>query len=100
MHRNGIFHRDLKPENILINADYRVKLIDFGVARRFRDNCEPFYGIVGTRYYTAPEIYIDEPYHPDEFEVWALGIILFEMKTRTRPCSSDILIENQGDGKG
>lgn len=59
LNREDIIHRDLKPANILLTKDHKIKLADFGLARKFEPNSED--GLlqthVGTPYYKAPEIY-------------------------------------------
>lgn len=54
---NPIIHRDIKPENIIIQSDGSVSLIDFGIAREYKDNQESDTVVVGTRQYASPEQY-------------------------------------------
>ncbi|KAI0756151.1 kinase-like domain-containing protein [Daedaleopsis nitida] len=81
-HEHQIAHRDLKPENVLTSADgSQVFLADFGLASNKR-MCED---AVGTYIYMAPECYISKPYCPRSSDVWALGVVLFNMITAINP---------------
>jgi eukaryotic-like serine/threonine-protein kinase len=89
VHALGVVHRDLKPENlILIERDGRddfVKLIDFGIAQigSFGDN-----GIVGTAAYMAPEQGVENAPVDRRADIYALGVLLFEMVTGRHPFPS------------
>jgi serine/threonine-protein kinase len=87
-HRNLVVHRDLKPANILVDADGTVKLLDFGIAKLLdaaaspRDadpTIAPF-----TPDYAAPEQLIGQPV-TTATDVYALGVLLFELLTGERP---------------
>jgi serine/threonine-protein kinase len=52
-----IVFRDLKPANIMINSDSRIKLIDFGIARFFKEDRQEDTFVYGTPGYAAPEQY-------------------------------------------
>ena len=98
VHGKNIIHRDLKPENIIIlnsdDFDNYVKLLDFGVAKLL----EPVQGmplnqtqtgvIMGTPEYMAPEQLKREPVTPLT-DMYAFGLILFEMATGCRPWKYD-----------
>lgn len=59
LHANGIVHRDLKPENFLMassDSDSEIKLIDFGLSKRFLEPSKNMHTVVGTPFYVAPEI--------------------------------------------
>ena len=90
-HRNLIVHRDLKPGNILVTPHGRVKLLDFGVAKRLdRNASQPADGTSApfTADYAAPEQLTGLPI-TTATDVYALGVILFELLTGGRPWRSD-----------
>lgn len=77
LHKNDIIHRDIKPENVLLDSEgNKVKLCDFGWC------CEVEIGnrktFCGTFEYMAPEIIKEEPYNKS-IDIWALGVLLYEM---------------------
>ncbi|KAL8137579.1 hypothetical protein V2J09_003580 [Rumex salicifolius] len=83
--RANIFHRDLKPKNILANADCKVKICDFGLARVSFDDAPSaifWTDYVATRWYRAPELCgsFFSNYTP-AIDVWSIGCIFAEMLT-------------------
>jgi serine/threonine protein kinase/outer membrane biosynthesis protein TonB len=91
-HRAGIVHRDLKSDNIFLtdkdDALDHVKVLDFGVSR-FLAAGDHDSGIVGTPEFMAPE-QITSPGDVDKrADIYALGVILYEMLTARRPFSID-----------
>ncbi len=84
VHRQSIVHRDVKPANIMIGAGGAVKLMDFGVARLPEGTRTRTGMIVGSPAYVAPEQILALP--PDgRSDVFALGIVLYEMLTGEPP---------------
>jgi serine/threonine protein kinase len=91
-HAQGIVHRDLKPGNILVDARAQVKVIDFGIARAAQEDSSRF-GVrtetgqlVGTLQYMSPEQCLGQRDRIDaRTDVYALGMILFELLTETYP---------------
>lgn len=82
-HENGVIHRDIKPANILLTHKAEPKIGDFGLARR-ADADHPGL-IMGTPGYTAPEIYDDPEHASQKTDIYAVGVILYELLTGHRP---------------
>ena len=90
-HGAGIVHRDVKPSNIMISNNDTVKLLDFGIARRFDDLGAAVTAVghmVGTPTYLAPEQIEGGPASPAT-DVYAVGVVLFEMLTGSAPFNGD-----------
>ncbi|MFH2008014.1 MAG: protein kinase [bacterium] len=113
-HRHGVLHRDLKPQNVLVPRDGRLRVLDFGLARlvsgidpaekppdptrhsavsaeieALTETMEQVYrtrgkGLRGTPRYMAPEQWREESGTPVT-DVWALGLILFELLAGRHP---------------
>ena len=88
-HRAGIVHRDVKPENVLLADDGRVKVADFGLARSSlaSEASGSTQGVVmGTVAYLSPE-QVDRGIADPRSDVYACGIVLYEMLTGRPPFS-------------
>jgi predicted ATPase len=97
-HAAGIVHRDIKPENVMVRADGYVKVLDFGLARLIPEASALTIGpdtrpgiIVGTTSYMSPEQARGETAGPPA-DIFALGIVLFEMLTGRRPFAGESVL--------
>jgi serine/threonine-protein kinase len=88
-HTAGIVHRDVKPENVLIAPDGHLKVVDFGLARALSVSPQTRTGvIIGTVAYLAPE-QVRGTGGDARTDVYAAGIVLFELLTGTKPHTGD-----------
>lgn len=89
-HAHGVVHRDLKPGNVMITPRGQVKIVDFGVAWQAPDLGAPTMtsaevdAISGTLPYMSPE-QIRGDLADARSDIWALGVLLFELLTGKRP---------------
>jgi serine/threonine-protein kinase PknK len=92
-HRLNIIHRDLKPANVLIGDDGVLRLTDFGVAHvGSKERVTETDAIIGTLDYLPPEAFDGRPFDA-RGDIWAFGVMLFEMLTGERPFKGDSLFE-------
>lgn len=80
LHASGIAHRDLKLENLMIGSGGRIKIIDLGLAARFRPG-ETLNTACGTPSYIAPEMVERRPYLPEQVDYWSMGVCIYAMVT-------------------
>ncbi|XP_076054437.1 serine/threonine-protein kinase Chk1-like [Oratosquilla oratoria] len=89
IHSRGVAHRDLKPNNLLVTKDKVLKISDFGFAGLFIKNGKEIRmsGKVGSKLYRAPEVLQchEKSYLGPPVDVWACGVIFFNMMTRRKP---------------
>ncbi len=88
-HEQGIVHRDIKPENVLLGPDGQVKLADFGLAKLLvPSEVQPLTltrQVMGTPHYMAPE-QLERPRAVDHrADIYALGVVIYEMFTGVLP---------------
>jgi serine/threonine protein kinase/formylglycine-generating enzyme required for sulfatase activity len=88
-HSRRVLHRDIKPENVIVGDYGEVQLLDWGVGARFDEVLDPAFEsgeARGTPGYIAPEFLqpVDVA-HPERTDVYALGAVLYELLTGTRP---------------
>jgi len=94
-HRIGIIHRDIKPENILISKDGRIKVADFGLARNIamgQTMTAESSVVLGSVSYLSPE-QVQRGVADARSDIYAIGIVLFEMLTGDKPYSGETPIQ-------
>ncbi|HRE49315.1 MAG TPA: protein kinase [Aggregatilineales bacterium] len=89
-HQQGIIHRDLKPDNVLLDKMHNAFLTDFGIAKLLNEttNITQTGMVMGTPAYMAPELW-NGARADNRSDVYALGVILFEMLTGRVPYAGD-----------
>ncbi len=97
VHFEGIVHRDLKPGNLLFDAGGRLKIGDFGVAHVLDSSWTKTGTVIGTYGYLAPEQLRGERV-TTQADLYALGVVLYEMLCRRPPFSGRDLVRDQLGG--
>ncbi len=87
IHQIKIVHRDLKPENVLLDANYNIKLIDFGLSNIYVSN-EKLQTACGSPCYAAPEMILGDKYNAMKVDIWSSGVVLYTMLTGKLPFDS------------
>ena len=99
IHDQGVVHRDLKPENIMVDAHDNIKLIDFGIAgdsAARRLTYANFTATLGTADYISPE-QVKGKRGDGRSDIYAMGVILYEMLTGRLPFSGSSPMEIMND---
>jgi serine/threonine-protein kinase len=90
----GIIHRDLKPDNIMIDSQCNVKIIDYGLSKIIDFSSLTSTGTqIGSPLYMSPEQLKDSKHIDYRADIYALGIILYEMLTKNIPYRAATLPE-------
>ncbi|MCU6762263.1 Serine/threonine-protein kinase PrkC [uncultured Roseburia sp.] len=90
----GIIHRDLKPDNIMIDDNLNVKIIDYGLSKIIDFSSITSTGTqIGSPLYMSPEQLKDSKHIDCRADIYALGIILYEMLTKNVPYKASTLPE-------
>ncbi|MBQ9048533.1 MAG: Stk1 family PASTA domain-containing Ser/Thr kinase [Solobacterium sp.] len=92
-HRRGIIHRDIKPQNVIVKADGSIKILDFGIAlAKGSMQLTEANNVMGSVHYLAPELAKGESASVQS-DIYALGIVLFEMLTGDVPFKADSAVQ-------
>jgi serine/threonine protein kinase/tetratricopeptide (TPR) repeat protein len=98
-HRQGIVHRDVKPANVLIDTEGNAFVSDFGIARILDESARRGKSLtmtgssVGTPAYMAPEQIQGQAHVDERVDIYALGVLLFEMVTGELPFQGPSLVQ-------
>jgi HD-GYP domain-containing protein (c-di-GMP phosphodiesterase class II) len=84
-HKHRLIHRDIKPSNVMVTPDGQAKLLDFGLARNFRNNLTEPGTVLGTLEYMAPEQAVDASAVDIRTDIYSLGGTLFWCLTGRPP---------------
>jgi serine/threonine-protein kinase len=87
-HKRGVIHRDIKPHNVIVDAEDRVKVTDFGIARAGASDMTETGAIMGTAQYLSPEQAQGHAVSATT-DLYSVGIVLYEMVTGRIPFEAD-----------
>ncbi|HEY1548001.1 MAG TPA: serine/threonine-protein kinase, partial [Kofleriaceae bacterium] len=92
-HNAGVVHRDLKSDNVFLtdkdDASDHVKVLDFGISRFMESEDHQKHMVMGTPEFMAPEQITDPENVDARADIYALGVIMYEMLTARRPFSNE-----------
>ena len=81
-----IIYRDMKPANVMLKPDGNIKVIDFGIAREYKDQSLADTVSLGTKGYAAPEQFGGRGQTDARTDVYCLGVTLYHLLTGQNPC--------------
>ncbi len=81
-----IIYRDMKPANVMLKPDGNIKIIDFGIAREYKDQSLADTVSLGTKGYAAPEQFGGRGQTDARTDVYCLGVTLYHLLTGQNPC--------------
>jgi serine/threonine-protein kinase len=80
-----VIYRDMKPANIMLKPDGTIRLIDFGIAREYKEGKDGDTTSIGTRGYAAPEQFGDKGQTDARTDIYSLGVTLYHLVTGKNP---------------
>ena len=80
-----VIYRDMKPANIMLKPDGTVRLIDFGIAREYKEGKDGDTEAIGTRGYAAPEQFGGKGQTDARTDIYSLGVTLYHLVTGKNP---------------
>ena len=80
-----VIYRDMKPANIMLKPDGTIRLIDFGIAREYKEGSTGDTEIIGTRGYAAPEQFGEKGQTDARTDIYSLGVTLYHLVTGKNP---------------
>ena len=100
LHRNNYAHRDIKPDNLLITHQGQINIVDYGLAKKGKNDELISSSLTGTPLYHAPEMDSGQPYST-KVDMWSTGIVLTQLLTGECPWlyTSRIVKTKDKDGK-
>ena len=92
LHDNGYIHRDIDPTNIMVTRDKKIKLFDFGIARKLGDIDSSESGLMVSKVaYASPELISGEIHkHSKPTDFYMIGILLYQLMTGRLPFEGDL----------
>jgi serine/threonine protein kinase len=84
-HKDGVIHRDIKPANAIVSKDFRLKVLDFGLAAMVRQPETGKSTFAGTYLYMAPEIVVPDCRYNSSIDIWAAGVTFYQFLTGRLP---------------
>lgn len=82
----AIIYRDMKPANVMLKPDGNIKVIDFGIAREYKDQSLADTVSLGTKGYAAPEQFGGKGQTDARTDIYCLGVTLYHLLTGQNPC--------------
>lgn len=86
-----VIYRDMKPGNIMLRDDGTVKLIDFGIAREYKEHKSSDTQILGTQGYAAPEQFSRTAQSDARTDIYSLGVTLYHLVTGRSPLDDPVI---------